>query len=231
MSSLVQPEFGPTLPQVAGRRWPRVRIVLIVLGVLVAAWVLARVLQDPDSGRTVVVVREPVAFNVLRDGRLEQVAPQGRETLRLRTTPAVSRGTRGVQRFTVSPLTLPTYVGDDPGATLTVQASVSIAALRRQVRCFVLRGEGRTRVNLYPGYVVTYEGRRTGPCDGPRQPGNLFYGKRFFLYPDVPRPTEAVQMDLQAPFVPVYVGFPEAVGANGPLKLPLRSFNFGTERP
>ncbi len=231
MSSLVQPEFGPSLPQVAGRRWPRVRLALIVLGVLVAVWVLARVLEDPDSGRTVVVVREPVAFNLLRDNRLQQIAPQGREALRLRTTPSVSRGTKGVQRFTVTPLTLPAFVGDDPNAALAVHASRSVAELRRALPCFVLRGEGRTRVNLYPGYVITYEARRTGPCGGPREAGNLLYGKRFFLYRDVPRPTEAVQLDLQAPFVPVYVGFPEAVGANGPLKLPLRSFNFGTERP
>lgn len=227
----MKPEFGPSLPQVAGRRWPRVRLVLIVLGALVAVWVGLRLLEDPDSGRTVVVVRAPVAFNVLRDDRLQPVAPQGRESLRLRTTPAVSRGTKGVQRFTVSPLTLPAYPGDDPSAALTVYASRSISALRRQVPCFVLRGEGRTRVNLHPGYVITYEGKRTGACGGPRQAGNLFYGKRFFLYPDVPRPTEAIQLDLQAPYVPVYVGFPEAVGANGPLKLPLRSFNFGTERP
>jgi hypothetical protein len=231
MSTIVRPEYGPTLPEVTGSRWPRVRLALVVLGVIVAVWAALKLLDDPSSGRTVVVVKEPVAVNVLRDDRLEQVAPRGREELRLQTTAEVSKGTQGVQSFTISPLVLGAYVGDDPGAMLTVRATQSIAQLRGEIRCFALRGEGRTRVNLYPGYVITYEGRVSGPCGGPREAGNLFYGKRFFLYPDVPKPTEAVQVDLHAPYVPIYVGFPEAVGANGPLKLPLRSFNFGTERP
>jgi len=231
MSTIVRPEYGPTLPEVTGRRWPRVRLALIVLGVIVAIWVVVRLLDDPDAARTVVVVKKPVAVNVLRDDRLERVAPRGGEELRLQTTAQVSKGTQGVQSFTITPLALGAYVGDDPGAMLTVRATQAITQLRGEIRCFSLRGEGRTRVNLYPGYVITYEGRLSGACDGPRQAGNLFYGKRFFLYPDVPKPTEGAQVDLRAPYVPIYVGFPDAVGSNGPLKLPLRSFNFGTERP
>lgn len=226
MSSVVKPEYGPTLAEIAGPRWPKLRIVLIVLAVIVAAWLGWRWFGGSDP-RSVIVVKSPVAVNVLRNKSLERVEPNGAEVLRLRST------VKGiVQSFAITPLTLPAYVGADPGGAMPVFASKVIGQMRAADPTFQLRSEGRTRVNLYPGYAITYQVEKDG---------QLYYGKRIFLYPDVPSPKEGVQIDMLArkgtltkgmkATAPWVMPGPNDVGTLGPTKLPLRSFNFGTERP
>jgi hypothetical protein len=218
VSSLVKPEFGPTLAEIAGPRWPRLRVVLIVLGVAIAVWLGVKWFWPTGDPRTVEVVKAPVAVNVLKNAQLKKVAPQGDEELRLVSTQ------KGVdQTFTVTPLTLPAYPLGDPGVALPVFASAQIAAMKKADPALRVRSEGRTRVNLYPGYAITYDTMR-----GDKR----YYGKRIFLYPDEPNPTEGVQIDMLAPRVgEVPLAGPNDVGNLGPTKLPLRSFNFGTERP
>jgi hypothetical protein len=85
--SVVRPEFGPTLPELLGPRLAslgrRGRFALgAAAALLVLAVVAALALRDGD-GRTTVVIREPIAFNVLVPASLERVAPQGDEVLRL----------------------------------------------------------------------------------------------------------------------------------------------------
>jgi hypothetical protein len=219
VSSLVRPEYGPTLAEIAGPRWPRLRLALIVVGAILAVYLVFHWVVQPGSDRKVVVVHGPVAVNVLRDDALAKVTPQGTEELRLR-----GRGTNTRQTYAVSPLTLPTYVGPDPGGVMPEFAEREIQRMQRDIPGFRLRGEGRTRINLYPGYAITYTGGTPG-TEG------FFYGKRIFLYPDAaPHPTQGVMIDMRSPRT-VGVQYPDAVGLVNPLKLPLRSFNFGTERP
>lgn len=220
MSTVVKPEYGPTLAELSGSRWPKVRIALVVLGVIVAVWLAVKLLEGTEE-RSVVVIKSPVAVNVLKNDQLERVAPVGDEELRLRST------VKGIeQTFAVTPLTLPPYVGLDPGGVLPVFASRQIAAMQAADPTLRVRSEGRTRVNLHPGYAITYDIKRDG---------ELYYGKRIFLYPDEPSPKEGVQIDLLArkggEDSPYLMPGPNDVGNLGPTKLPLRSFNFGTERP
>jgi hypothetical protein len=221
VSTVVKPEYGPTLAEITGRRWPKVRIALIVLGVIVAVWLGVKWFGGSDP-RSVVVVKGPVAINVLRNSQLERIAPYAGEELRLRST------VKGIdQTFAVSPFTIPPYVGLDPGGVMPVFASNEIAKMQAADPKLRIRSEGRTRVNLYPGYVITYDTMKNG---------ELYYGKRLYLWPDVPSPKEGVRIDMlarkgtpkTAPFV---MPGPNDVGTVGPTKLPLRSFNFGTERP
>lgn len=217
MSSIVRPEFGPTLPELAGARWPRLRLALLVLAGVAAVAVLVLRVTGAGAGQTAVVVRAPVAFNLVYDGRLQRVAPPPGAELRLRTPAAVA----AAQQFEVRPWTLPPYAGTDPGGAIPVYASGVIDRMAREIPGFVLRSEGRTRVNLNPGYVIVYQGTEAG---------RTLYGKRYLLYPDVPSPRTGAELDLRARRSGA-VPSADAVGDNGPLKLPLRSFRFGTERP
>jgi hypothetical protein len=89
---------------------------------------------------------------------------------------------------------------------------------------FVLRSEGRARINTSPGYQIVYQvqiGGHTG------------YGRRVLLVPDPgtePHPRVAADLDLRSTRSPA-IPNADAIGNNGVLKTPLRSFRFGTARP
>jgi len=221
VSSIVRPEYGPSLAELSGRRWPKVRLALIVVGAILAVYLLFHWVVQPGGDRKVVVVRGPVAVNVLRDGTLVQAAPHPGEELRLH-----GRGEESDQTFTITPFAIPPYAGPDPGGVMPVHAAAEIRRMAQTIPDFQLRGEARSRINLYPGYTITYTG-------GSAARGDFFYGKRIFLWPDTadsPHPRSGVVLDLRSPRT-LGVQYPDAVGAVSPLKLPLRSFNFGTERP
>ena len=219
MSELVQPEYGPTLAEISGPRWPRVRLAIIVVLAVIAAFLLYRWVIKPAAERQTIVVRGPVAVNVLSSkAELTRETPVGTEELRLR-----GRGADRRQTFTITPLVLPPYGGTDPGGMLPLYAYRDIQRMSREIPGFQLRGEARTRINLYPGYSVLYTG-------GSAAKGDFFYGRRIYLYPDVPNPKTGVVLDLRTPRTAA-TQYPDAVGLADPLKLPLRSFNFGTERP
>jgi hypothetical protein len=217
--SVVRPEFGPTLPELLG---PRVRALprplvwalaaLAAAAVAALAWAVVR----PAPGRETLVVHRPVAFNILAPTGLRRVAPRAGEVLRLET-PA---GAADPQTYAVRPLRLPAYRGD-VSATLTLLSVALVDEMQRTIPGFVWRGDGKARINDSPGYQIVYQAR-----DGAR----TFYGRRVLLMPGTPAPREGVDLDLRSarsPAVPTV----DAVGANGLLKLPLRSFRFGTERP
>ena len=93
-----------------------------VVVVLVLAW-LAFVRGTP--GQDGVVVREPVAFNLIYTDALRRVAPRAGETLRLQTRAGARRS-----RFAVEPLRLAPYKGD-------VSASLTLLSAR------LIRADGR----------------------------------------------------------------------------------------
>lgn len=221
----LRPEFGPGLPDVLAPRlrWTvrRTRIVLIVLFAALVLLQGARILLSGGSGLTNdAIVREPVAFSLgYRDG-LERVAPRDGEALRLQTP----EGAKTDETFTVAPLQISPYSGDQAGI-LTVLAAREIGTLRGSFPTeFRYRGDGRARINELPGHQISFQARIDG---------RLHYGKRFFLLPDVEPPLQAregVVLTLLSRYSKATPSV-DAVGVFGLMKGPLRSFRFGTERP
>jgi GNAT superfamily N-acetyltransferase len=205
-------DLGPTLPQLVGARRAR-RLLLAALAAAAAlvAWNALR--PEPGIGR--VLVERPVAFN-LDAGELGRADAPAGAVLRL----ARPQG----ESLTARPVALPAYRGDVVAA-LMATAPERARALRAELGDdLVVRGEGRTRVNEQPGYQLQYQFR---------QDGATAYGRLVLLVPkeqDDPMPRRGVALDLRTPrngAVPNVF----AVGNNGVLKTPLRSFRFGTDLP
>lgn len=214
--SAVRPEFGPTLRELLG---PRVRRIPLVLraGVVVLALALAAAggvaaLRDDLRHE---VIRGPLTFNLVHPEALIRVAPRPGELLRLQSRP----GARYRFSYVVRPITLPSYRGDVSGF-LPFYGERLIAAMRRSTPAFVLRGEGRVRINDVPGYGLLFQTRRGG---------RLVYGRRVLLFPVESGVRRGLDLLLLADASPV-VPYVDAVGSAGPLKPAMRSLRFGTDR-
>lgn len=219
MSPVVKPEFGPTLPEIVAprlRRWPRwARIALALAGIAVLVlFFWARFIRG--DGREPLVVRGPVPFNLLVDSKLRQVAPVSGESLRLETLAS----NPDLQRMVVRPVVLPAYQGDINGL-LPAYATELIDDMRSADKNFILRAEGRARVNSQPGYQIQYQ-TLTG--------GRTTYGRRTLLFLDEPGTREGVDATMTA-VRSLAVPHVDSIGSNGPIKLPYRSLRIGTERP
>ena len=154
----VRPALGPSLPAllrerfgVAERTTRRAGVaVLLVLAALVA------LVATRDGGVTQLTQREGRVYTLLLpDGPLAVVDPRPGELTRV-------EGRRGDLRaaVTVRAITLPPYRGSAITGLAPVLLERRIAALRRRDPTFVLRADGRARVNSAPGYEI---GFRTGP--------------------------------------------------------------------
>lgn len=229
MPSLVRDEFGPTLPEViAGRTGHPVRRVRTVILVAVATVLLAGlavkiVQREAAKGAVVVSTEGAFAFNLTYDDdRLERPQPQAGERLRL-----VS-GAEVPQSFVVREHKLPGYRGDVNGF-LPLYASLVVQEMERADPAFVLRGEARARINDNPGYQLVFQTKRDG--------ATTVYGKRVLLYDDLDdddatlnRPRVLADITLLSDRSEA-IPNANAVGGNGALKDPYRSFRFGRERP
>lgn len=203
----VRAGFGPTLPELLGpRRWRVVRAVAVA-----AAVALAAALLWPPGDESVVVGRGAVPFNFIHDDRLRVVGPGHVEQRRGRTF---------VQSMRVTELRLPAYRGD-VGGTLPILADRLAQRLGKQVPGFRVVSEGRARINENPGYGIAWEGERDG---------RRLFGRDYLLVPDEPAPRAGVRLALRSTYAGG-VSEATAVGSDGLLKRPLRSFRFGTERP
>jgi hypothetical protein len=156
---LVLPEYGPTLPELAERRFgwrQRTTVALLVAAAVLIVVGLLLVRPEVDS-QTKYVHHEPPVFNLLYDdGALRQVAPQGGEIVRL-------EGRRGrlAAAIAVERLELPAATGDVAHGVLPAYASEHVEALRTELPRFELLQEGRARVNGAPGYEVRFRTGRT----------------------------------------------------------------------
>ena len=217
--SVVREEFGPTLPELLGGRlgvpartvWRALAAVGVIV-VLVVAWL---VFVRATPGQTGVVVRDPVAYNLVYTDALKRVAPRAGETLRLQTRAGAP------QSFAVRPLHLAPYKGD-VSAALTILSARLIREMSAAYPGFMWRGDGRVNVNKQPGYQIVFQARIGG---------RTTYGKRVLLVagPDPP-PHEGLDITMLAARSPA-IPRADAVAANGALKTPYRSLRFGTERP
>jgi hypothetical protein len=219
--SVVRPEFGPTLPELLGPRvgaLPRAArfAVAVVCAVLVAA-LAAVLLRGQNADRTPVVVREPVAFNMLIAPPLQRGAPQGREVLRLATPPSAA----APQSFAVRPLRVRAYRGDVT-AVLMGMSSRLVERMRSTIPGFAWRGDGRVSYNRQPGYEISFQARIGG---------RTTYGRRVLLMPNSETPPrDGIDVTILAARSEA-VPSAASVGANGALKTAVRSIRFGTERP
>jgi hypothetical protein len=216
--SVVREEFGPTLPELVGRRLgvrPRnVWLALAAIGA-VAAVVVAWLVLRPDPNQSTVVIREPVTYNLIYPDALQRVAPRSGETLRLESRSGPP------QSFVVHPLRLQPYKGD-VSAAMTFLSSTLIPQMREQYTDFVWRGDGRVNINKQPGYQIIFQAHVNG---------HTTYGRRVLLVakPDPP-PREGVDLTILAARSPSVPNL-DSVGATGALKTAYRSFRFGTDRP
>jgi hypothetical protein len=215
----VRPEFGPTLPELLAPRLRRLpRGVRAALAAVVLVVVLgAAVVVLGRGGDHAVVVRAPVTFNLQYPSGLVRVAPRPGELLRLESP----RGARYPLLYVVRPSTLPPYRGDVNGILPFFSARL-IREMQRANPEFVLRGEGRMRLNENAtGYGLQFQ-TRVG--------GRLTFGRRLLLYPGetvVRAGVDVLMLARASPTVPNV----DAVGGAGPLKLAMRTFRFGTEHP
>ena len=169
---LVLPQYGPTLPEIARRRFGlRERTTVAVLLVLAALIALGLFVVRPQVDPLAKYVHHgDPTFNLLyRRSALHKVAPQGPELVRL-------QGHRGrlTTTIAVEPLTLPPATGDIAHGALPAFASRHIEELRAGDDTFELVAEGRARVNGAPGYEVRF---RTGPS------GKQTFGNDLMILP------------------------------------------------
>ena len=208
---LVAEPHRPTLQEELTRLpkgWRRAAIAVVAL-ILLAA--LARLVGGALAGEegTRTVVREPIAFNLRYPDTMERV--QGDALLHLRRP--------GKDEFIVEPLTLPAYRGD-AASILPVQASREMDALERRFPALEPVEEGKVRINDVAGYSLVFRVSRS-----PR-----LYGRLVLLPEPVPGSRRGAKLLLMA--TPAGgVETARAVGGNGQLKTPYRSFRFGTEGP
>jgi hypothetical protein len=211
----IKPQYGPTLGRLLSPRWRAastpVRAVVILacagsIAVLVGG-VLTLLNATYSHGGNV-----PFSFSY-------------RSLYRVRPDPG---GYVKVQRhradgaledsFAVEPLTLPPYSGSVSGE-LPLYAARYIRALAGRTTGFVLRAEGKTRVNTgLAGYQVVYEASVEG---------RTMWGRDVLLLPERPAVRRGVDIVmLTSPGANARVTSPLEVATAGVLQRPLKSFSF-----
>ncbi len=212
--SVVKAQYGPTLPQILGRRSLGLRVaVVVLLALAIVAGALLALRARADE--TALIVRGPATFNLVYGSQLQRVSEP-------RTLLALRRERAGLflDSYVVRALDLPPYRGA-VGGTLPVYAAGYLDRLRKRYGRFELAGEGRTRINNGIGYQVFLRARR-----GER----TLYVRHLLLVPEDPEGARrGVIIEIES--TPA-AGTPNALGVGnaGPLKQALRSFRFGTLR-
>lgn len=210
----LKPEYGPTLGRLLAPRWHAASRLVRASAIAVAVGLLAILIA---ATFTLVNARYskagPVPFGFDYRGLYRVPAGPG-EYVQVR---APRRGPLRYS-FAVAPLELPAYTGNLSGE-LPLYASSYIATLRKQVPGFVLRGEGKTRVNTVPAYDVAYT--RTIA-------GKTYYDRDVLLLPERAGARAGVRITmLAAPGTEPQVTSPIEVGTMGVLELPLETFSIG----
>jgi hypothetical protein len=218
---LVADAHRPTLPELAGpwlARLPAaVRIALAVVGAVLLLALIALIALKPGDDVTEYVKRSGLTFNFRYPDPLVRVSPRGEEIVRLQN---VRPDGLFVQSYAVEPLALPAYRGD-VGGLLPIVADGEIRTLAQRFRQFELVQEGKTRLNQVPGYAITFRARL-----GQRR----LLGREILLPEPVPGGRRGVRL-LMLATPSAGIGRAEDVGVHGAIKLPFRTFRFGTEAP
>jgi hypothetical protein len=208
----LKPEYGPTLGRLLAPRWhaasAAARAAAIVCGLGLLALLIGAALTLEDARYS---HGGPVPFSFdYRD--LYRTAPEPGGYFKVART-----GADGVleDSFAVAPLRLPPYSGGQSGE-LPLYAAGYIRGLNRRYAGFVLRGEGKTRINKVPAYDILYTALVAG---------RRMYGREVFLLPEREGARDGVDIALLAFSATSYhVDSPVEAGTSGVLATPLKSF-------
>jgi hypothetical protein len=211
----MKPEYGPTLGRLLAPRWRSssrlVRRLAVGLGlglILLAVGVTLTVLPARFSHGG------DLPFHFTYRG-LYRTQPEAGGYGRV-----LARYPDGALKYSyaVNPLQLPPYGGGLSGE-LPVYATGYIEGLPRRFPGFILRGQGKTRVNQVPAYQVLF----TTTVDGLQM-----YGRNVLLLPSSPGARRGVEIVmLSASGASSEVKSPLEVASGGVLLRPLKTFSFG----
>jgi hypothetical protein len=209
----LKPQYGPTLGTLLAGRWyaaPRaarvfVRAACVALVGLAVATTLALLPATYSHGG-------PSPFHFSYRG-LYRTTPERGQYVRIDRR---SEDGRLEDSFAVSPLRLPLYGGGLSGE-LPVYASGYIDRLRARFTGFVLRGEGKTRVNTVPAYNIFY----TTTVEG-----REMYGRDVLLLPAREGVRDGVALEMLTLPSPSLTS-PLEVAGGGVLERPVETFTIG----
>jgi hypothetical protein len=211
----IKAEYGPTLGRLLSPRWraasPLTRGLVRVLAVGVVALAVGAflTLENAHYSRGGAV---PFSFSYRG---IFRAPPAAGEWVRLER-----HGPGGVleDSFAVRPLMLPHYAGSLSGE-LPLYAAGYIRSLRSHDADFVLRGEGKTRVNTVPAYNVEYTTRVAG---------RTMFGRDVLLVAQKPGQRAGVNIVmLTSPTANAQVTSPLEVASEGVLLKPLKTLTLG----
>jgi hypothetical protein len=216
--AIVRPEYGPTLGELVVPRWRALgragKAAAALAALVVVAAVVVAVRGSGDDLEDL-IRSKPFAMSLGYNPALHEVAPHPGEVVRLETSPQRPDH----QVFVVRALRLAPYRGDVSAALMTA-SSTMVHHMHEADPAFLYRGEGRVRINKLPGYQISFT---------TKQDGHTVYGKRVLLVKDDPGAREGADITMLAERSAA-VGNVDAVGANGLLKAPYRSFRLSTDR-
>lgn len=212
----MKPEYGPTLGRMLAPRWHAAsrlsRGLVIAAGVALAVAVVGAALSLLNATYS---HGGPVPFSFSYRG-LYRTAPDSGGYVKVQ-----SRWSNGALKysFAVNRLRLPAY-SNEPSAELALYTAGFIRSLAHHSSGFVVRGEGKTRVNSgLVGYQVLY----TTDVEG-----RPMYARDVLLVPQRRGAQNGVSIVmLTSPGASRQVSSPLEVGTTGVLLRPLKTFTFG----
>jgi hypothetical protein len=215
----IKPQYGPTLGRLVSPRWRRASrpLRLLLLAACAAALALAvGVVLTLLNAHYAHGGKLPFSFSYRS---LYRVHPDPGFYVKLQRHRA--DGTLE-DSFAVGPLTLPPYSGEVSGE-LALYAAGYVRELAHRYPDFVLRGDGKTRVNAEINTIPAY-----GVLFTTRIDGQTLWGRNVLLLPSRPHARQGVEIDmLTSPTANSQVRSPLEVAATGVLQRPLKTFSFG----
>jgi hypothetical protein len=207
----LKPQYGPTLGTLLAPHWHAasraVRGAVIAAGAALAAIVIAAVFTLLPATYS---HGGAAPFHFSYRG-LFRTHPEPGEYVRIERRAAG----RLEDSFAVSSLRLPPYAGGLSGE-LPVYASGYIGGLRGRFSDFVLRGEGKTRVNTVPAYNIFF----TATIDG-----RELYGRDVLLLPERSEARDGVAIEMLSTPDARHTS-PLEVASGGVLEKPIETFTF-----
>jgi hypothetical protein len=211
----IKPAYGPTLGRLISPWWrASSRVVRAITLALVAGAIALAVgaFLTLENAHYSHGGKVPFGFSYRS---LYRSAPQPGGYVRLERHDAAGRLE---DSFEVGPLTLPPYTGGSSGA-LPAYATGYIKTLQAHDEGFVLRDEGKTRVNTVPAYQVIYT---------TRVQGRTMWGRNVLLLPERPGARGGVTIVmLTSPTADAQVTTPLEVASAGVLLRPLKTLTLG----
>jgi hypothetical protein len=217
----VKPQFGQTLPDLLAPRidsLPRiVARILAALGVIAVIVIVAIVVRLHDPVYSFAGPPAALRFSTKYSRAMTREPARPPALLVLRQNSSVGLAAS----FEIQTIRLPRYGGEISGL-LPVVAAGLIRGLSASDPSFVLWSQGRTRINLVPGYTFTFQ-RTIG--------GRPYWGRYVLLTPDISGDREGLEISmltdpalLAAATPPIT---PDSVASVGVLFEPLERLRFG----